>query len=127
NGAVPGPTLAIGDGIGTDTVRLDADNQISDSASLIIGVGARLDLNGHSDTVNTVGFVGGGTIITGSGTLTIDTQVIHGIDSTAASTISGNISLNAGITTFTILDGTSTPDLIVNAVIGNGQLWKEGP
>src|SRR6185436_19678170 len=44
NSAVPGD-LTIGDGSGTDIVRLAADNQILDTAEVHIAVGGRLDLN----------------------------------------------------------------------------------
>src|SRR5205814_246894 len=119
NAAVLGGTFYIGDGPGTVVARLDLDNQIADSTSCLIAPGARLDLNNHSDTVYSVGFVGGGSVTTGAGTLTVTNSIISGIDSTAASTISGNLSLGAGLVSFNIIDGTSTPDLIVNAIISN--------
>lgn len=66
NGA--GPTeLSIGDGAGTDIVRLRADNQIADSTQVHIASGGRFDLN---DMIETTGSIdGNGRINLGSGVL----------------------------------------------------------
>ena len=66
NGAGPAD-LTIGDGSGTDIVRLDADNQIADTTEVHINLGARFDVN---DMLETTGAIDGrGLIDLGSGTL----------------------------------------------------------
>src|SRR5262249_3193732 len=66
NGAGPAD-LTIGDGAGTDIVRLLADNQIADTTPVHISLGGRLDLN---DMIDTTGSIDGrGVIDLGSGIL----------------------------------------------------------
>jgi autotransporter-associated beta strand protein len=66
NGAGPAE-LTIGDGFGTDIVRLAADNQIADTTEVHVPTGGRFDLN---DMIDTTGAIDGlGLIDLGSGTL----------------------------------------------------------
>lgn len=65
--AVPG-ALVIGDGNGTDTVRLLRPEQIADNAAVTVNAGGKLDLNGQSETIGSLG--GDGTVTLGSATLT---------------------------------------------------------
>ena len=59
--------ITIGDGSGTDILRLDRDNQIPDTTALHINPGGRFDLN---DMVDTIGSIDGvGLIDLGSGIL----------------------------------------------------------
>ncbi|HEU0010776.1 MAG TPA: autotransporter-associated beta strand repeat-containing protein, partial [Verrucomicrobiae bacterium] len=59
--------LTIGDGSGTDIVRLVNDNQIADTTEVHINLGGRLDVN---DMIETTGAIDGrGLIDLGSGTL----------------------------------------------------------
>lgn len=66
NSAVPGD-LTVGDGSGTDTVRLAADNQILDAAEVHLAFGGRLDLNDMNETTGSID--GRGTIDLGTGAL----------------------------------------------------------
>jgi len=59
--------LAIGDGSGTDTVRLLAANQIPDTATVAMVAGAVFDLNNESETTGSLG--GAGQISLGAGAL----------------------------------------------------------
>jgi autotransporter-associated beta strand protein len=67
----------------------------------------------------------GGTIDTGSTTLTLNgNATIDTYSSTA--TITGKLDLNAGTRTFTVADSTASTDLLVTAVISNGGLTMTG-
>lgn len=81
NAALPGD-IVIGDGAGTDILRLARDNQIADTAALSISASGRFDLNDQSETTGAI--VGQGVIDLGSGILRA------GADS-ASSTFSGLI------------------------------------
>jgi fibronectin-binding autotransporter adhesin len=59
--------LTIGDGAGTDIVRLNADNQILDTTEVHVSLGGRLDLNDMNETTGAID--GRGIIDLGSGTL----------------------------------------------------------
>jgi fibronectin-binding autotransporter adhesin len=59
--------LTIGDGSGTDIVRLAHDNQITDTADLHINLSGRFDLNDMNETTGAID--GRGLIDLGSGTL----------------------------------------------------------
>jgi autotransporter-associated beta strand protein len=59
--------LFLGDGAGTDTVRLLSDNQIPDAAGITMGSFAVLDLNDMNETTGAIR--GNGTIDLGSGIL----------------------------------------------------------
>ncbi len=74
--------LTIGDGIGTDTVRLLAVNQIPDTSSITMASGAVFDLNDQSEQTGSIS--GFGQIDLGTGTLR------EGTDN-ASSTFSGLI------------------------------------
>jgi autotransporter-associated beta strand protein len=59
--------LTVGDGSGTDIVRLAADNQIADTSEVHIALGGRFDLNDMSETTGAID--GRGLIDLGSGIL----------------------------------------------------------
>jgi autotransporter-associated beta strand protein len=69
--------LVIGDGTGTDTVKLLAANQIADTAAVQIdGTSGVLNLNGNNETIGSLADRTGGTgtagsVLLGTGTLTI--------------------------------------------------------
>jgi fibronectin-binding autotransporter adhesin len=66
NGAFLG-SLTIGDGSGTDTVLLLADDQIPDTAGVTMSGGAEFDINDQSETTGAIS--GSGLISLGAGTL----------------------------------------------------------
>src|SRR6185503_638132 len=57
----------IGDGFGTDLLRLDLDNQIADTSKVHINLGGRFDLNDQNETTGAID--GDGLIDLGSGIL----------------------------------------------------------
>lgn len=66
NGAGPAD-MTIGDGSGTDIVRLARDNQIADATELHISISGRFDLNDQTETTGAID--GRGVIDLGSGSL----------------------------------------------------------
>ncbi len=73
--AVPG-SLIIGDGTGTDTARLLASEQISDTAAVTLNSSGVFDLNGFSEKIASFSGTGGitfngGTLTTGSDNLSV--------------------------------------------------------
>lgn len=65
--------LFVGDGTGTDTLRLDGSNQIGDTATLTLGSSGVFDVNGNTETVGGLAAAAGGAQVQlGSGSLTID-------------------------------------------------------
>src|SRR5262249_39248318 len=118
--------LVIGDGVGTDQVVVAANNQIDDSIAVDINSSGVLQLDNTLETIGLLTLTGG-SVTTGTGTLTLAGNVVTNAAATAA-TISGNVSMGAATRTFTVADGTPSPDLIVSAVLsGTGGLTKGGP
>src|SRR5262249_37352772 len=68
--AVSGP-LVIGDGTGTDIVKLLANNQIGDTSPVTINSSGVLDLNGFSDTFGLLTLDGGDVKVAGTSTITV--------------------------------------------------------
>ena len=140
--AIPA-NLIIGDFLGgsgsskADVVRLLANNQILSTAVVTINNSGLLDLNGFNNTVG-VGAVSGlvmvgGTLSTGTGTLTLGGNVAGqaNVANITPATINGNLSLGGGTRFFDVQLGalvTENPnitvpdanDMVVNAVILNG-------
>ena len=87
--------LSIGDGTGTDTVRLMALNQIADSAVVSVNAGGVLDLNDRTETIGGLGGTGG--VVSNSGTGSVTLIVGGGNVSASSATViqngSGQLSL----------------------------------
>jgi autotransporter-associated beta strand protein len=95
----------VGDGTGTDTLRLLAANQIADSADLTLNSSGVLDLNDQSETLD--GLNGSG-LVTNSGTAAIGLTLGAGND--GAASFSGVIEDGTGTTGLTKV-GTGTQTL----------------
>ncbi len=112
------------------TVRLDASNQIKDSGTTVtVNQGGALNLNNNSDAIAALTLTGG-TVSTGTGTLTL-ANTGNGTLTTNASatsaTVSGNLALAAYSHTFAIANGAATHDLALLATLtGSGNLIKTG-
>ena len=118
--------LVIGDGSGTDTVTLTANNQIADTSAVTINLGGVLGLNaGVTDTIGSLTMTGG-SVTTGTGTLTLGGNVTSNASATSA-TITGNLALGA-TRTFTIADGAAGDDMSISAIISGAGfgITKEG-
>src|SRR5262249_12579636 len=57
--AVPATQLIIGDGTGTDIVRLDQDNQIPNTTQVVVNSSGRLDYNDQQDSIGLLTLNGG--------------------------------------------------------------------
>ena len=63
--------LVVGDGSGTDTVRLDASNQIADTAGVTLSSSGVLNLNNYDETIAKLDGSAGAAVTLGTGDLTI--------------------------------------------------------
>src|SRR5437773_5710554 len=118
--AIPGD-LTVGDGnglVGTDVLKLLADDQIANTSDVTVKNSGLMDLNGHDDRIASL-TMQGGTIQTGAGTLILGGNVT-GLGDTNVATINGNLSLGGATRTFTISSGAAAPDMVVNATITPG-------
>ena len=112
NGGIGGP-LVIGTGSGTATVRLLLDDEIPDGVPVTINAGGTLDLNGSPETLGPITLVGG-TILAGTGPLTILSDMTVSASSTTA-TISGNVLFTSGLRTITVDNGAAFHNINVTA------------
>ncbi|MBE2282926.1 MAG: autotransporter-associated beta strand repeat-containing protein [Prosthecobacter sp.] len=102
--------LSIGDGSGTDTVRLMALDQISDSSVVSVNAGGVLDLNDRTETIGGLGGTGG--VVTNSGTGSVILNVGGNNVSASSGTViqdgSGQLSLTKTGSGTQTLSGTQT-------------------
>lgn len=116
--------LIIGDGSGTDVVRLMGSNQINNSSDVTVNSSGQLLLNGaYSDEISNLTMTGG-TVNTGTGSLTIVSGA--GITSNAnatSATIAGNVYLQ-GAKTISVADGAAAVDLDISANLLD--MWYAG-
>jgi autotransporter-associated beta strand protein len=118
-----GSSLEIGDGDFADEVMYLAVNQIFTTVPITLVGSGTLNLNNFNDDVGTLTFTGG-TVMTGTGTITPDNITVNATDATAL--ISGELNL-VGARTWNVADGLPYCDLNVTAVIGSsGSLTKTG-
>src|SRR5439155_12087998 len=113
--------LTIGDGnglVGTDVLRLLADDQIADTSAVTVKNSGLFDLNGHDDRIGSL-TMQGGTVNSGSGTLILGGNLTTMADPNTA-VINGNLSLGGASRTFDINSGPPGADLRINATIVAG-------
>ena len=108
-------SLVIGDGTGTDTVRLDQNNQITDTASVSINAGGVLNVNGLTETIGGLNStVAGSQVQLGTGTLTVNNTAANSY--AGALTGSGSLTkTGAGRLTLSGANGSYTGTTNVNA------------
>jgi autotransporter-associated beta strand protein len=125
NRAIPG-NLIIGDGVGSDVVRLDTANQISEAAGKTVTVNSSglLNLNGFNETLQNLTFNGG--TVSGVSTLIVNGAISSGASSTSASVTGGTLDFGSGNQTITVADGAAAVDLQISSTIDSGGLTKEG-
>jgi autotransporter-associated beta strand protein len=112
-----GGSIIVGDGTGTDTLQLGANQQIGDYKTITINSSGVFNLNGFNQTLDAVNMTGG-SITTGAGTLTLDTAApITTSASSSTATITGNLALTGSSPTVTVANGSAAIDLDVNGVI----------
>jgi autotransporter-associated beta strand protein len=106
------------------TLRLNASNQIVDTASVAVKAGAALDLNGHDETIANLTLTGG-TVNTGAGTLTLSGTVTSNAAGSPAA-INGKLNLTAAAPRLTVNNGPAVNDLVISAGINAAGLTKVG-
>lgn len=110
--------LVIGDGSGTDTVRLGASNQIADASVVTIQSGGVFHLNGFNETIRGLDGAAGASVVLGSGNLTISGAG----ESVYSGTISGTGALNkqgTGKISFSNSNGSFSGPVNISAGIVN--------
>jgi fibronectin-binding autotransporter adhesin len=115
--SIPGD-LTVGDGnglVGTDVLKLLADDQIANTSDVTVKNSGLMDLNGHDDRIALL-TMEGGTIDTGTGTLSLGGNLTGLADANSA-TINGNLSLGGATRAFDISPGPASPDMVINATI----------
>jgi hypothetical protein len=101
------------------TVQLGASNQIADTVAVTVNSSALLDFNNNSDTIGAL-TLGGGSITTETGTMTLGGNVTD----TGTSSISGNLALGSAARTFT-LNGAVT--LTISAIMSGSVGLTKSP
>ncbi len=117
---ISGP-LVIGytnDAPGRERVAYIKQHQIADTVPITINRSGVLALQFVDDTVGPI-TLNGGAIDTGSGTLTLNGDILANATN-AIATISGRLSLGGVTRTIATLGHANTPDLLVNASIADG-------
>jgi fibronectin-binding autotransporter adhesin len=111
-----GGNITIGDGTGTDTLKLLAANQIADTATVTMNnAGGVFDLNGNAETIGGLsGTSSGASITLGSGTLTINQTTTTSF----AGVISGTGGLTKSGTGSLTLSGTNSYDGLTTVSAG---------
>ena len=119
--------LTIGDGnglVGTDVLRLLADDQIANASAVTVKNSGSFDLNGHDDHIGSL-TMQGGTIDTGTGKLFLGGDLTTLSDNNGA-TINGNLSLGGTSRTFAVNSGPPAADLRINATLSSDNLGLFG-
>jgi autotransporter-associated beta strand protein len=125
--------LLIGNGIGAGgsaVVKLEAGNEIPNTATVIIKSDGKLNLNGSDESVGSLTLWGGAQVDTGNtvgngltllGNITVNNFVPQLV------TITGKVTLNTGNHTITVPDNLGGTDLLMNGKIaGAGGFTKVG-
>jgi len=117
--SIPGD-LTIGDGnglVGTDVLRLLADDQIANTADVTVKNSGLFDLNDRDDHIGSL-TMQGGTVDTGTGTLFLGGNLTTLADNNTA-LIEGHLSLGGASRTFDINSGPPGADCRINAIISS--------
>jgi autotransporter-associated beta strand protein len=134
--AIPGPLFIGGTNLNfTPVVRLQNDNQLSDTAPIVVNANAKLWLNTHDDVVSSL-TLNGGLVNTGlgggsstPGVLQLNGNVTNNPSPVVNfATISGKLSLGTATRTFNITGGQLGIDAVISdSVTGNPGIIKIGP
>ncbi len=121
------PSLIVGNGSNAATVLYNAAEQIANSTNVTVNNLGLLNLNNYSDTIANL-TLQGGSVTTGTGTLTLSTSgnTVTSLASSSTASISGKLALG-GAYTFSVADGAASNDLNISAVISGSQaITKSG-
>ncbi|HEV3310920.1 MAG TPA: putative Ig domain-containing protein [Chloroflexota bacterium] len=106
------------------TLQLNTSNQIVDTASVAVNVGATFDLNGYDETIANLTLTGG-TVNTGIGALTLNGNITSNAATPSAS-INGNLNLTGTTPTLTVNKGVAVDGLVIPATLSADSLTKLG-
>ncbi len=122
-----GGSIVVGDGSGTDTLRLDAANQIADFQAVTVNSSGVFNLNNFNETLSGLNMTGG-SITTGTGILTVtSSSALTSSASASSATIAGSLNLTAFSSTLDVADGAAGVDVNISAsVSGSANLVKSG-
>jgi hypothetical protein len=118
--------LTIGDANGAASsarVVLINAQQIPNSLEVTVNGDGLFDLNNRNETIFRLRMAGG-TVSTGTGTLTVSDIITSAAADTAV--INGNLTAPGVLLTMNVADGSADPDLIVNATVTT-HVNKSGP
>lgn len=124
--AIAGDVI-VGNGSLAATLRNLDILEIADTSDVTVNRFSTWDLNDHSETIAAL-TLSGGSVTTGSGTLTLGGNLTS-LASATISSISGSLSLGGVTRTFSVGSGTASPDLLVSAIIsgmGGAGITKTG-
>ncbi len=118
-------TLLVGDGFGTDTVVLNEDEQVINSAALIVHYNGAFNLNGFAETVVSLTLGLGensSASVTGGSEITVNGALVVPVDSRANAlsapvTIVADYNLGAANRVFTVADSPAGEELVINGAI----------
>ncbi|HEY5311398.1 MAG TPA: autotransporter-associated beta strand repeat-containing protein, partial [Pirellulales bacterium] len=132
-------TLIIGNNVSTTPALVQyvsgaGPDQIAVGAGVTVNLGGTLDLNGINDTVNSLTFGGGGSVISSGGTSTLTINPANNSTSGTAilyyageqATISTNLDLGGLTRTVNVGDGLVNDDLQITGVVSDGGISKVG-
>jgi fibronectin-binding autotransporter adhesin len=106
------------------TVRLAANEQIANNQTPFVSGTGLLDLNGNQETIGGFNYTGG-SVTTGTGTLTLNGPTLVNVSSTTA-TFTGNWSTGGFARDVTVNDGPAPIDFDFNGAIASGSINKKG-
>lgn len=120
--AAPG-NVTVGDGVGTDRLRLLQSEQLSNTGRLTILNSGIFEIFSYTETIGDLIMTGGQITSTGG------TMVLNGVVATNASsataTIAAPVNMGGATRTFSVADGSAVIDLAISAAIsGHGGLTK---
>ena len=130
--------VTIGDGVGTDTLRLAGSNQIASTANVSVTSSGVFDLNGNTNTVAKLDGAVGSSVTLGAGNLTVsgasESSYAGTITGTAASVLNksgtGRLSLSGNNSSFTgnvnLTAGIINVSGTASNVLGTGNLTVSG-
>ena len=110
--------LIIGNGSTASTVRNLAGSEIADVGNVTVNRLSNWDLNDFNDTISSL-TLSGGSVDTGTGTLTVGGNVTS-LSSVTTASITGKLSLGNVTRTISVASGSASPDLLIAAVISGG-------
>lgn len=129
--------ITIGDGVGTDTLSSQWQNNIGDSTTVTVNSSGVFQIdstvynNDIAETIGGLALEGGSLVQTLDGATSVASIVLNGnvtrsSTGNTSATIAGNLDLGVGTRSFDVADSTAASDLEITATISNGSLTKTG-